>query len=462
MRFLSKQTICLFSALILSCGLLNQCDQVKNNYYQSLISFADEIKVIDTHEHHGWTEDYGDLHFRLPHLITESYLMQDIVCAGGQWIVMDRADSLNLEEYWEINGKSLDYCRGTSFYSHFVAGFQKLYDFDDLYFTESNIHDLSAQVEENYTNYRSWFDEAFHKAGFELMFMDRWREPFNTKMDEKYFALVFRIDILVLHSSLKPGKGDNIPEIFKRALDAGYELNTLDDYLDYCDKLFQMYLENNVVCVKNGMAYFRSLDYEDVPYEEARALFDKPSAELTKQEAKKIQDFVYHWLIQKTIKYQLPIQIHIGFLAGAGNWLENGKPMKLNNLAIEYPKARFVMLHGGFPWTGESISLGKMFSNVYLDLSWLPQISRQEAVQSLDEMFDAVPYNKIFWGGDCDFIEEATGSLEFGKSVVAEVLAARIKRGLLTEDVAKEMMLHIFRENAISVFNLEEKLGRTF
>ena len=76
-------------------------------------------------------------------------------------------------------------------------------------------------------------------------------------------------------------------------------------------------------------------------------------------------------------------------------------------------------------------------------------------------MFDCVPYNKLFWGGDCAFIEESTGSLEFGKGVVAEVLAARIERGLLTEDVAREIIRRIFRENAIEVFQLEKRLGRS-
>ena len=103
-----------------------------------------------------------------------------------------------------------------------------------------------------------------------------------------------------------------------------------------------------------------------------------------------------------------------------------------------------------------------MFPNVFLDLVWLPQISREEAIQSLDEMFDCVPYNKFFWGGDCSFLEESTGSLEFGRDVVVEVLAKRIQRGLLTNEVAFDMIQRIFRENAIEVFQLEERLGRDF
>ena len=44
-------------------------------------------------------------------------------------------------------------------------------------------------------------------------------------------------------------------------------------------------------------------------------------------------------------------------------------------------------------------------------------------VRALDEILDTVPHNKLFWGGDCQFIEESTGSLEFGRDVVSQVLA---------------------------------------
>jgi hypothetical protein len=103
-----------------------------------------------------------------------------------------------------------------------------------------------------------------------------------------------------------------------------------------------------------------------------------------------------------------------------------------------------------------------MFRNVYLDIVWLPQISREKAVNALEEMFDCVPYNKFFWGGDCGLIEESTGSLEYGKDVVSEVLANRVERGLLTEEVALDIVDRIFRENVIEVFKLEERLGREF
>jgi len=95
-----------------------------------------------------------------------------------------------------------------------------------------------------------------------------------------------------------------------------------------------------------------------------------------------------------------------------------------------------------------------MFPNVTLDLVWLPQLSRQAAIQTLDEMLDLVPYNKFFWGGDSHFIEESVGSLEIAKDVVSEVLANRVNRGLLSEELARKIAAAVFRENAFEFFNL--------
>jgi len=426
------------------------------------MNFADQVKVINTHEHQHWLEDYGTHTFRLPHLIDASYLNADIVSAGGAWFDMAELDSISLDEYWEVNGKGLDYARTTSYYSHLIKGLRKLYDFNDLYFTETNIHDLSAQVEDKYSNYRAWFDEVFQKAGFELMFLDQYWKPFNTGIEEKYYALVFHINQLVMHSSGRPADGDESWGIYEKAEEEGFTYATLDEYLNYCDHLFSKNMEKKAVCVKNSMAYSRTQYFEDVPYEVAQELYARPRGSLSREEAKKIQDFMFHWVIQKSAENDLPIQIHTGYLAGNGNTLDNGKPLKLNNLFLKYPEAKFVLFHGGYPWTGEFAAFGKMFANVYLDLVWLPQISREEAVHAVEEMLDCVPYNKFFWGGDCGLIEESTGSLEFGKEVVAEVLANRIERGLLTEDVAHEIIQRIFRENAIEVFMLEKRLGRSF
>lgn len=443
MKKVNIKSVSIGTFLIMSLCFMNQCDVNQDSIYQKIRDHTDQVKIINSHEHQRWPETFGNYSFRFYHLVTASYLAADLVStgigvSGRDW---DNVDTLRLDELWDIYGEALDYTRGTSYYSHFVKGFRKLYGFNDLYFTKENIAELSPRIEENYKNYGRWFEEAFHKAGYELMLNDQYWNGSNTEIDTEFFALVFNINPVLFWWRDKAHKN-------------------FDDYLEYCDQKFKMYVEKQAVCLKNSLAYGRTLQFEDVSFEEARALYDKSG--LTPVEDRKIQDFMFHWVIQKSIEYDLPIQIHTGYLAGNGGVLDNGQPIKLNNLFMKYPKARFLLFHGGFPWTDEFVALGKMFPNVYLDLVWLPQISRQSAVSTLDEMFDCVPYNKILWGGDCHLIEESVGSLEFGKDVVSEVLAKRVQRGLLTNEVAMEIVDRIFRENAIEVFNLEERLGREF
>jgi hypothetical protein len=435
-------------------GFLSQCNSGNEGVYLRLRNHADGIKVINTHEHQRLPEAYGDYDFGFYHLMAASYLSADVTSAGadaGNWELID---SLGTDELWDVYGEALDHSRGTSYYSHFVRGFRKLYGFNDLYFTRENISSLSKAIEENYGDYGSWFGKAFNKSGFEIMFVDQFWKPFNTELDNRYFALVFQVGPLITEAGRKPENGDQLKSVYRLAAEAGHEIATIDDYLAFCDTLFRRNIRSGAVCIKNAQAYERSLYYEDVPYEEALALYSRPSASLTTQEIKKLEDYTFHWLIRQATGYDLPVQIHTGYLAGNGNVLENGDPLKLNNLFLKYPQAKFDIFHGAFPWTDEFTALGKMFPNVYLNLVWLPQISREKAVSTLDVMLDCVPYNKILWGGDCGLIEESAGSLEFGKDVVCEVLAGRIKRGLLTEEAALDIVEGIFRSNAIRLFRL--------
>ncbi len=441
--------------VILSALHLCQCHTNSRSAYERIRAHADVIKVINTHEHQHRADEVPATRFRFYQLLAAAYLEADIISAGAPPFDMRLIDTASLDHLWETYGNALTHTRNTSYYSHFVKGFGKLYGFDDLFFTKENIVRLSSEIERNYTDYGAWFDEAFKKAGFEVMFLDQYWKPFNTEVDKRYYALVFHINPLISESCKKPDRGAELKTIYKNASADGFAINNLDDYLAYCDHLFKKNIEKNAVCVKNSQAYSRTLFYEDVPYEEARVLFDKPSSRLTPSESKKLEDFLFHWIIKKSAEYDLPVQIHTGYLAGNGNTLDNSRPGLLNNLFLKYPGTKFDLFHGGFPWTGEFAALGKMFPNVYLNLVWLPQISRQEAVNSLDMMLDCVPYNKILWGGDCHLIEESAGSLEYGKDVVCEVLAKRVERGLLTEDVAFDIVDRIFRQNAIEVFKLE-------
>jgi hypothetical protein len=435
-----------------------QCTQKSASVYGPLREYLDTIKVVNAHEHQRWFSEYEGHAYNFYTLLANSYLQADLVSAGAPGLKTETINQGDLEALWKTYGPYLDFSRNTSYYSHFLAGFRLLYGFEAPSFTEENVRTLSTKIAENYSRREEWYEKAFQQAGFETMFVDQYWDPFNTDLDGRYFTLVFNINPLVYsiasREQLTTPDAPLMTNIYKQAEAEGNSIKTLDDYLAAADRLFQKFQDRNVVCLKNSMAYGRSLDYAEVSYEDANKLFFRPSGFLSAAERKALQDFMFHWIIKKSVALELPIQIHTGYLAGNGNILENGRPAKLNNLFLKYPQAKFVLFHGGYPWTGEYAALGKMFPNVYLDLVWLPQISREAAVRGLDEMLDTVPYNKFYWGGDCHFIEESAGSLAFSKDVVAQVLAMRVERGLMTEDLAREVARGIFRDNAIRFFRL--------
>ena len=206
---------------------------------------------------------------------------------------------------WEQYGGPLNYSRATSYYGHFIKGFQKLYDFKNKYFTESNIPVLNAQIVNNYSNYPAWFGTAFQKAGFELMFLDRYWNSLEYDIDTNYYAGVIHINGMVLSSSSRPAPGEDLEFIYEKANEEGHTIKTLDDYLNYCDILFQKNVENKAVAVKSSLAYARTIEFEDVSFEDAKNLFAKPSESLSREEAKLIQDYLFHWFIKKSIENHL-------------------------------------------------------------------------------------------------------------------------------------------------------------
>ncbi len=454
--------------IMLLCSFISGCDNGSScdNINLRLKAYIDQIKVIDTHEHLRMKEAVraGGVNFFT--ILNASYLKSDLISAGSPSLDQELIAEGDLDKLWSVYGPWLDLTRNTSYYGHLVEGFRVLYGFDEPYFTEENIKPLSAMIARNYSDYDSWYRESFQKANLELIFNDQYWSMFKTGLEFESYALVMRIDHYLYSISdpsiLEVSNVDTLSNPFYQAAAEGVEIETLDDYLSYAEKWFAKFVENGAVCAKSANAYWRTLYYEDVPKAEAQKLFVLPAESRTPEQNKKLEDFMFHWCVEKCGEYDLPLQLHTGYLAGNGDIQDNGKPVKLLNTLSLHRQTKFSLFHGGFPWYQEIGALAKSFPHVAVDLVWLPQISREAAVDALHQWLDCVPYNKFFWGGDCSVIEGTAGALEFGKSVVAQVLAQRVASGLMTEELAMEIALKIFRENAIAFFKLEEKLGRKF
>jgi uncharacterized protein len=440
-----KKNLLLISAIILTSCQESNYDKIKN--------YLDTIEIVDTHEHLQIPADSGSFFI----FNTVSYFTSDITSAGAPSFYDLQKNGFNADSLWNKFGKFYDYSRNTSYHEQFMNTLRILYGYDKPFLVKEDVEKLHKMMIANrYRHYDKWFDEVYKKTRFKTMLNDQYWNHFNTKIDTAHFKLVCNISscVLLVNEAAENKKITSDKNLLKLMGTEVINTKNLDDYVTLVDSVLNIFKGSGAVCLKNVLAYSRSIDFDDIDYDTARKIYDKNGVR-DKTENKHLQDFIFHHIIQQSIKLHLPVQIHTGYLAGNRGWLDNGQPMKLLNLFIKYPEAKFILFHGGYPWTGDYVALGKQFSNVYLDLVWLPQISKTAAIRTLNEMLDAMPYNKIMWGGDVLVIDDAVGSLELGKEVVATVLSDRIDKGWMTEEVAFDVARHIFRNNAMEIFRLK-------
>ncbi len=428
--------------------LLTGCE----NNYQQIRNYIDDLEILDTHEHIQNPGDSSD--FYLFNKI--SYFPSDIASSGAPGFDTMRETGFNSEIMWDKFGEYYNSSRATSYHEQFMNTLRILYGYKKPYLVKEDVKPLYDKIlYNNYRNYDNWFDEVYKKGKFRTMILDQYWDHFNTDIDAKYFKLVCNINtcVLLAGEAAEHKKIDSEKGLLKLLGREELPAETIDDYLAIVDMVLDIFKRKGAVCLKNTLAYSRTLFFEDVEYDEAASLYSEKRP-LNDTERKKIEDFVFHHIVQQSVEMDLPIQIHTGYLAGNNSQLDNGQPMKLLNILLKYPRARFSLFHGGYPWTGDFAALGKNFTNVHLDLVWLPQLSKTEAISSLHEILDAVPYNKIMWGGDVSWIDDTIGSLELAKEVVATVLSERVDRGWMTMDVALDIARCIFSDNAVDFFRL--------
>ncbi len=245
------------------------------------------------------------------------------------------------------------------------------------------------------------------------------------------------------------------------------QMHSLQNYLDMIDGIFRFSVGEGAVAVKFGHAYSRSLATRKPTYHEAEQVFNhllfsaSPDEWASHASAQPVEDYVIHHIIQQAIRYHLPIQIHTGLLEGNYNNLDNANPRHLIPLLMEYQEARFVLFHGGYPWTRDYIALGKMFPNVWLDMCWVWVISPTTGREMLHEMIETLPQNKVTaFGGDYLFIEGTYGHSVLARQNIRRVLEEKVAEGWFGEGEALQYARAVMADNARQLYSQPAKGGK--
>ncbi|HEX9729887.1 MAG TPA: amidohydrolase family protein [Gemmatimonadales bacterium] len=92
----------------------------------------------------------------------------------------------------------------------------------------------------------------------------------------------------------------------------------------------------------------------------------------------------------------LPVTIHTGTSIFPGARSKYGRPMEIDDVAIDFPDLTIIMAHGGRPlWMDEAFFVLRRHHNVYLELSGIPPLKLLDYFPRLAEIGD-----RVVWGTD--------------------------------------------------------------
>ncbi|MEW6355678.1 MAG: amidohydrolase family protein [Planctomycetota bacterium] len=383
--------------------------------------------------------------------MARSFVEHDLTRSGvisAQW----RAAAKSEPDGWANIRRVLPLCRNTGYLRGFLIAVQDLLGVQITEIDDSNWESVSAAFAD--ANARSdWYKHVLRTCGnIDAVLWDQPpAEAAWPSMDRSLFIPLARFDWFAFirlpdyRESIRRQCGD-IP-------------HTLSDVLDLMDRAVAERVQTGIGGIKIAAAYFRRLDFGEPSRSHASRVFATITSDLTEADVGQYETFIFSEIAKRAATWDLTVQIHTGMLA-VNRLLsrpENGVPLPLENFLAQHSDVRFVLLHGGFPHTRDVTSLVARYPNLYVDGSWLPLLSPSAYRRTLSEWLDVLPTDRILaWGGDALRVEMSYGSLTLAKRVMADVLAERVESKILDESEAIAVAWKILRENALSLFKINE------
>ncbi len=129
----------------------------------------------------------------------------------------------------------------------------------------------------------------------------------------------------------------------------------------------------------------------------------------------------------------LVLIVHTGTSVFPGARNVHADPIYCDDVAVDFPKLRIILAHGGRPlWMETAVFLVRRFPNVHLDVSSIPPQKLLEYFPRIEELAD-----KVLWGSDWP-APGVPGMRENADRFIALGLSDAAKRKIL-HDNAKKM-----------------------
>jgi uncharacterized protein len=216
------------------------------------------------------------------------------------------------------------------------------------------------------------------------------------------------------------------------------------------------------VAMKFEAAYFRTLYFSDPPREKAAAIYAKYHAGgvPSNEDYRTFQDYIFRVLIDQAGKLNLPVHFHSAVGIGDYFSLRNGNPLNLENALRDprYAKTKFVLIHGGYPYTLEMIWLTAA-KNVYTDSSLVGYYVYPSELKNILKQWISLYPERMMFGSDAFPFNDAVGAEETfwlaarsARTAIAAALAELVAEGAFTEEKALELARMYLHDNAAHLY----------
>ena len=435
-------------SFVLTIVALTACADREDEVRSRIEKGVNQIMIVDTHEHLGPEKLRTE---RVMSLFTHlHYALSDMWADGLGRRMADsvfNASGASLADKWNTIAPYWNNTRNTAYNKVLTEAFSDLYGIDDV--TEDTYEELSNRIQQ--ANKPGWYHTVLkEKAGIELSITDTGLR--GAGMNRDMFRAVLRLDEFLL-------MWDSFGDVEKKW---GVSVQTLADWEYALEVAMDSLVALGFVGVKSGIAYNRTLRFEDFPRERVEQMFDRLRAEpelvnsQSWQQKKPVQDWMFDRIAKGCAKRDLAFQIHTGFFYDINRDVTQANPTNLTPLVMRNPGTRFVLMHCGYPYGRDLLAMAKNLPNVVTDMCWIYVISPSFAYEYLNEAIETLPADKVLgFGGDYGIPEGSYGHAKLCRRIVSRVLADKVLSGYWGEAEALAYARSILRDAPAKVFKLD-------
>jgi hypothetical protein len=429
-----------------------------------LRQFVETLPFVDTHSHMAGGDEGSPLEDRsgrsLPQVLMSDHLRYLLEAQGEAKALFDTYRQWkpgDAEAHMAVVLPLLDRMRHTTAYAAVREGIRELHPFPEPDITADNWRAINGQLLAAYRQHgeRAWQRQVAARAGVPLMnqmvelpyVTDHWDA---LSPEERAVQKRWLLPSLVLDGYLVSGF-----DASRRALQRSQQLVSLsprthEQYLDFLDRVLDLFVAKGGRSVKLMTAYFRTLRFVPIPDLEARRLFARGPASLRGEGLARLQDNLFWHLIERVHRRGLPLIVHAGY-AARPDW---ASPRHLLPLLSRFPDLKVDVSHSGWPHHGTAMILAREHRNCYFNLCWTPLLSRALGRRMLSEALDMLPLNRILIGTDTGTPEAFLGTVRLTRSILADVLEEKVREGQFDAQVANGVAKAILLDNPLEFYGM--------